>query len=50
MSFIRSERVAAVLLLAAAAFGLIAANSPIGPALMALQDAHLGLPGSPLDL
>jgi NhaA family Na+:H+ antiporter len=49
-SLIRSERVAAFLLLAAAALGLIAANSPIGPALMGLQDAHLTIPGTPLDL
>ncbi|GAA2228455.1 Na+/H+ antiporter NhaA [Herbiconiux moechotypicola] len=50
MAFIRSERVAAFLLLAAAALGLIAANSPLGPALMGLQDAHLAVPGTPLDL
>jgi NhaA family Na+:H+ antiporter len=50
MTLIRSERVAAVLLLAAAAFGLIAANSPLGTGLMALQDAHIGIPGTPLDL
>ncbi|MCS5719145.1 Na+/H+ antiporter NhaA [Herbiconiux sp. CPCC 205763] len=50
MTLIRSERVAAVLLLAAAALGLLAANSPLGAALMALQDAHLGIPGTPLDL
>ncbi|MCS5734477.1 Na+/H+ antiporter NhaA [Herbiconiux daphne] len=50
MAFIRSERVAAFLLLAAAALGLLAANSPLGPALMQLQDAHLAVPGTPLDL
>ncbi len=50
MSLIRSERVAAVLLLAAAALGLLAANSPLGTALMGLQDAHLAIPGTPLDL
>ncbi|NQX37057.1 Na+/H+ antiporter NhaA [Herbiconiux sp. VKM Ac-2851] len=50
MGFIRSERVAAFLLLAAAALGLILANTGIGPALMELQDAHLAIPGTPLDL
>ncbi len=50
MTFIRSERIAAVLLLLAAAAGLLAANTPIGPALMSLQDAHLAIPGTPLDL
>jgi len=50
MSIIRSERVAAVLLLAAAALGLLLANTPAGPSLMALQNAHLAIPGTPLDL
>ncbi|MCS5715190.1 Na+/H+ antiporter NhaA [Herbiconiux sp. CPCC 205716] len=50
MAVIRSERVAAFLLLAAAALGLIAANTPVGPGLMALQDTRLGVPGTPLDL
>jgi len=50
MSIVRSERVAAVLLLLAAALGLVAANSPIGAALMALQDSHLAIPGTPVDL
>jgi NhaA family Na+:H+ antiporter len=50
MGIIRSERVAAFLLLAAAALGLIAANTAFGPALMQLQDAHLAIPGTPLDL
>lgn len=50
MRLLRSERAAAFLLLAAAALGLIAANSAVGPALMGLQDAHLAIPGTPLDL
>ncbi|MET4703124.1 Na+/H+ antiporter NhaA [Frigoribacterium sp. UYMn621] len=50
MSIIRSERVAAVLLLVAAALGLLLANTPAGPSLMALQDRHLAIPGTPLDL
>lgn len=50
MAFIRSERVAAFLLLLAAALGLLAANTAVGPALMELQDAHLAIPGTPLDL
>ena len=47
MTFIRSERVAAFFLLVAAAAGLLLANTPAGPALMALQDAHLAIPGTP---
>ena len=50
MTFIRSERVAALFLLVAAAAGLLLANTPAGPALMALQDAHLAIRGTPLDL
>jgi NhaA family Na+:H+ antiporter len=50
MSIIRSERAAAIILLAAATLGLIAANSVIGPSLLALQTTHLPLPGTPLDL
>lgn len=50
MSIIRSERVAAVLLLVAAGLGLLLANTPAGPSLMALQEKHLAIPGTPLDL
>ncbi|WP_374946717.1 Na+/H+ antiporter NhaA [Agreia sp.] len=50
MSFIRSERVAALFLLVAAAAGLLLANTPAGPTLMSLQDAHLAIAGTPLDL
>ncbi|MBK4346746.1 Na+/H+ antiporter NhaA [Lacisediminihabitans changchengi] len=50
MSIMRSERVAAVLLLIAAVLGLIAANSPLGAGLMAIQHAHLSIPGTPVDL
>ena len=50
MAFIRSERVAAFLLLIAAALGLIAANTAFGPALMRLQDTHLAIPATGLDL
>jgi NhaA family Na+:H+ antiporter len=50
VTLIRSERVAAILLLVAAALGLLAANSPLGPAFAALQDTHLAVPGTPLDL
>ncbi|WP_348788295.1 Na+/H+ antiporter NhaA [Leifsonia sp. NPDC080035] len=42
MSIIRSERTAAGLLLGAAALGLLLANTPVGPALLDLQHAHLG--------
>jgi NhaA family Na+:H+ antiporter len=40
MQFLRSERVAAILLAAAAAVGLAIANSPLGPAVIGLRDAH----------
>ena len=50
MSFIRSERVAAALLLIAAAAGLLVANTPVGPAVLAFQDIHLAVPGTALDL
>lgn len=42
MSFLRSERIAAVLLLAAAALALVLANSPLGDALVRLRDVDLG--------
>ena len=40
MKFLRSERVAAVLLVIAAALGLLIANSPVGPAVIAAFDVH----------
>jgi NhaA family Na+:H+ antiporter len=40
MQFLRSERVAAILLAAAAAAGLAIANSPLGPAVIGFRDAH----------
>jgi NhaA family Na+:H+ antiporter len=40
MQFLRSERVAAILLAAAAAVGLAIANSPLGPAVIGFRDAH----------
>ncbi len=45
VSLLRSARFPAVLLLAAASFGLILANSSAGPAALAVADAHLGIPG-----
>lgn len=50
MTLIRSERVAAVLLLLAAAAGLLVANTPVGPALLEFWTAHRTIPGTPLDL
>jgi NhaA family Na+:H+ antiporter len=50
MSLLRSERAAAFVLLLAAAAGLLAANTAVGPALIGFQDAHLAIPGTPLDL
>jgi NhaA family Na+:H+ antiporter len=43
--FLRSARFPAIVLLCAAALGLIVANSPIGPAVEDLSHAHLGIPG-----
>src|SRR5690606_22194887 len=40
MQFLRSERVAAILLAGAAAAGLVIANSPIGAAVIAFRDGH----------
>ena len=42
MRFFTSERVTAIILLCAAALGLVLANSPAGPALFHLQHAHFG--------
>ena len=50
MKMLRSERLAAVLLLAAAVIGLVIANLPIGPALIAVKDEHLDLALLGLDL
>ncbi|MGH1549682.1 Na+/H+ antiporter NhaA [Leifsonia poae] len=50
MSFIRSERVAAGLLLLAAALGLVIANSGISDAVLSLAESTFGPAGTPLDL
>lgn len=50
MSLLRSARFPALLLLAAAAGGLLLANSPAADAAFAVQGAHLGIPGTILDL
>jgi Na+:H+ antiporter, NhaA family len=50
MSLFRSERTAAVLLLGAAVLGLVLANGPAGPAIIAFADTHLGPAGTPFDL
>jgi Na+:H+ antiporter, NhaA family len=50
MSFMRSERVAALLLVAAAVLGIALANSPAGPALAAVRDTHLDIPWLGLEL
>ena len=49
MNILRSERVSASLLLAAAVLGLLLANLPTGPALLDLRDAHLAVPFTSLD-
>jgi NhaA family Na+:H+ antiporter len=48
MAVLRSERLAAFLLIGAAAIGLVVANTPIGPAVIAGTHIHFGFPG--LDL
>lgn len=50
MNILRSERVSASLLLAAAVLGLLLANLATGPALLDLKHAHLDVPFTPLDL
>lgn len=50
MTFIRSERYAAGLLLLAAVIGLIVANTPVGPGLVAFMDAHPTVAPFGLDL
>ncbi|WP_353815753.1 Na+/H+ antiporter NhaA [Agromyces sp. SYSU T00266] len=50
MNFLRSERVSASLLLAAAVLGLVIANSPIGHDLVEFKHAHLAIPFTGLDL
>jgi len=45
MSLLRSDRFPALLLLLAAAAGLLVANSPIGEEALALKDLHVGVPG-----
>lgn len=50
MAIFRSERYAAMLLLAAAVLGLVLANSAIGPALLAFKGEHVELPWLGLDI
>jgi NhaA family Na+:H+ antiporter len=50
LHLLRSERVAAALLLCAAALGLLLANLPFGPALVDLKHAHLDVPWLGLEL
>ncbi|BDZ55847.1 Na+/H+ antiporter NhaA [Agromyces marinus] len=50
MNVLRSERVAAFLLLAAAILGLVLANSPIGHSLIELKHVHLAVPFTDVDL
>ncbi|CAN5362735.1 Na+/H+ antiporter NhaA [soil metagenome] len=44
----RSERIAALMLVAAAIIGLVLANTPVAPAVFALRDFHVGV--EPIDL
>lgn len=47
---LRSDRVSASLMLAAAVLGLILANAPTGDALLGLRDTHLAIPAVGIDL
>lgn len=50
MKLLRSERFPAILLLAAAALGLLVANLPFGPEVVEFSHAHLVIPGTGIDL
>ncbi len=50
MTFLRSERNAALLLLSAAVIGLVIANSPVGEQALHLIEAHIDMPWIGLDL
>ena len=50
MNVLRSERVAAGLLLVAAVLGLVIANLPFGESVIAVKDAHLEIPWARVDL
>jgi NhaA family Na+:H+ antiporter len=50
MKLLRSERFPAILLLAAAALGLLAANLPFGHAVVEFSHLHIAIPGTPIDL
>lgn len=50
MRILRSERVAAALLLIAAVVGLVIANLPVGSAFIEVKDAHLEIPWLRVDL
>lgn len=50
MKILRSERAAAMILLVAAALGLLLANTPLGPGILSFKEFHLAQPGTPLDL
>lgn len=50
MTIFRSERAGAMILLMAAALGLLLANTAVGPAILDLKDTRLAIPGTPLDL
>ncbi|WP_203137949.1 Na+/H+ antiporter NhaA [Microbacterium sp. JZ31] len=47
---LRSERFPAILLLGAAALGLLVANLPFGGSVIDFSHAHLAIPGTPIDL
>ncbi|MER7796735.1 Na+/H+ antiporter NhaA [Microbacterium sp. NPDC096154] len=50
MKLLRSDRFPAILLLSAAALGLLVANLPIGPTVIGISHGHLAIPGTPIDL
>jgi NhaA family Na+:H+ antiporter len=50
MNILRSERAGAIILLTAAALGLLLANTALGPSVLSFKEFHLAIPGTPLDL
>jgi NhaA family Na+:H+ antiporter len=50
VNILRSERAGAIILLTAAALGLLLANTAVGPALVGFKEFPLAIPGTPLEL
>ncbi len=50
MTLLRSARFPALLLLLAAIVGIVVANTPIGPDVIRAMQAHVGIPGTVIDV